>query len=225
MGLDMYLSKYPRYKDTTPHQISVMESYFSLKETQANGEYLDSDLKSWSGYDPSELPKQDVMDFYRPRYKHRYGSWDTEQKYGYKCIHQNLASWRKANQIHSWFVENVQGGVDDCGYYIVSEGVLEELLGICKQIKEQAVLKPGKVKNGYTLTKDGKCDWDYVDGFVITNLEVCEELLPTRGGFFFGSTEYDSYYMEDIDQTIEILEKVLKETDFVNEAVYYTSSW
>lgn len=224
MGLDMYLSKYPRYKDTTPHQIDIMESYFSLKEAQANGKHLDYGLESWSGYALSELPKQDVLDFYRPHYKHRYGFWDTKQEYGYDCIHQNLASWRKANQIHAWFVENVQDGVDDCGCYIVSEDTLEELLGICKQVKEKAVLIPGKVMNGYRYA-NGVEEPIYDDGLVITNPEVCEELLPTQSGFFFGSTQYDSYYMIDIDKTIEILEKVLKETDFVNEVVYYTSSW
>ena len=26
-----------------------------------------------------------------------------------------IASWRKANAIHKWFVDNVQDGVDDCG--------------------------------------------------------------------------------------------------------------
>lgn len=225
MGLDMYLDKYPRYKDTTPHQIDVMESYFSLKEAQEDGKHLDYDLESWSGYALSELPKQDVLDFYRPHYKHRYGSWDPGHEFGYECIHQNLASWRKANQIHAWFVDNVQDGVDDCGSYIVSENILEELLSVCKQVKDKVVLVPGKVKAGYTLTKDGKCNWNYVDGSLITNPEVCEELLPAQSGFFFGSTEYDSYYMSDIDQTIEVLEKVLKETDFMNEVVYYRSSW
>ncbi len=33
--------------------------------------------------------------------------------------------WRKANQIHNWFVKNVQGGVDDCGYYGVTKEKLE----------------------------------------------------------------------------------------------------
>ncbi len=28
--------------------------------------------------------------------------------------------WRKSNQIHQWFVENVQGGKDDCAEYSVS---------------------------------------------------------------------------------------------------------
>ena len=35
--------------------------------------------------------------------------------------------WRKSNQIHAWFVENVQKGVDDCGNYYVSREQLEEL--------------------------------------------------------------------------------------------------
>jgi hypothetical protein len=35
--------------------------------------------------------------------------------------------WRKSNQIHKWFVDNVQGGEDDCGNYFVSREQLEEL--------------------------------------------------------------------------------------------------
>ena len=30
-------------------------------------------------------------------------------------ITEELGYWRKANQIHRWFVENVQDGVDNCG--------------------------------------------------------------------------------------------------------------
>ena len=39
-----------------------------------------------------------------------------------------LAYWRKANQIHKWFVDNVQEGVDNCGEYYVSHEKLQELL-------------------------------------------------------------------------------------------------
>ncbi len=59
-----------------------------------------------------------------------------------------------------------------------------------------------------------------------------DELLPTTEGFFFGGTDYDEYYMRDIEYTIEILEQVLLEK-IVNEKgreyypadFYYTSSW
>ena len=36
--------------------------------------------------------------------------------------------WRKANQIHQWFVDNVQNSVDDCGSYTVDSCQLEELM-------------------------------------------------------------------------------------------------
>lgn len=204
MGLDMYLNKYPRYKGTTPYQIDVMEAYFDLQTKHTQGEYLDYNLEKWCGYKESELPAQDVVDFYRAQYQHRYSAGDTEHLFGWMRVDQNVAYWRKANQIHAWFVDNVQDGEDNCGSYMVSKESLEELLGICKELKE-------KVR--------------YEDGYIVTNPEVCEALLPSREGFFFGDTDYDSDYMEDISRTIEMLEKILKETDFETEVVYYHSSW
>lgn len=53
---------------------------------------------------------------------------------------------------------------------------------------------------------------------------LAEELLPTQGGFFFGSTEYDEWYFNDIKSTITELEAVLADTpeDWWFE---YQSSW
>jgi hypothetical protein len=50
------------------------------------------------------------------------------------------------------------------------------------------------------------------------------EILAPVGGFFFGSTEIDEYYWNDIEQTVIGLEKALalpeKEYEF-----YYQASW
>jgi len=45
-----------------------------------------------------------------------------------------LAYWRKANHIHSWFVKNVQNNTDECIAHQVSEEQLEELLRVCKEV-------------------------------------------------------------------------------------------
>ncbi len=42
--------------------------------------------------------------------------------------------WRKANAIHNWFVNNVQGGVDDCGEYRVPFSSLVKLRDLCKEV-------------------------------------------------------------------------------------------
>jgi hypothetical protein len=42
--------------------------------------------------------------------------------------------WRKANAIHKWFVDNVQGGVDDCSEYWVDPDKLQLLLETINQV-------------------------------------------------------------------------------------------
>ena len=49
-------------------------------------------------------------------------------------IVEDQAYWRKANQIHYWFVKNVQDGEDDCKPYEVSGEELLELIEICKKV-------------------------------------------------------------------------------------------
>lgn len=136
-------------------------------------------------------------------------------------IVEAVGYWSKANHIHKWFVENIQSGKDNCGEYYVPEEKMEELLLICKKIKKESILIDGAVINGYTYTEDGQEIPIVEEGKEIKNPEVAEKLLPTAKGFFFGSTDYDQYYMNDIDNTIEILEAALKEEG----EFYYQSSW
>ena len=101
------------------------------------------------------------------------------------------AYWRKANQIHKWFVDNVQGGEDNCGEYYVSHEKLKELLNTC------------------TLA--------------VTNKNP--NLLPPQAGFFFGGTDIDEWYWQDLMNTIEQIQRVLKLSEMSKLSFYYTSSW
>jgi len=52
-----------------------------------------------------------------------------------------VAYWRKANQIHKWFVDHVQDGKDDCEEYRVTRDQLQLLVDNCKLVlmnKEEA---------------------------------------------------------------------------------------
>lgn len=133
--------------------------------------------------------------------------------------------WRKANQIHNWFVEHVQDGIDDCCYHNeVTKEVLEELLDTCTKVYESCTMILGPVKNG-AMFKNG--EWiDCIEpGKVVIDPTLAKELLPTTSGFFFGGTDYDEYYVDQIENTIRIINDVLKGTDFDTEAIYYFSSW
>jgi hypothetical protein len=50
------------------------------------------------------------------------------------------------------------------------------------------------------------------------------KLLPPASGFFFGTYEYDEWYFEGIKQTIEQVERVLKEVP-ADWKITYQSSW
>ena len=67
---------------------------------------------------------------------------------------------------------------------------------------------------------------------VVLNTDVCEEMLPTEDGFFFGCTEYDEWYVKDIERTIEELKRIIKEHEaLVKSGVdecdiwYYYRAW
>jgi hypothetical protein len=107
-----------------------------------------------------------------------------------KYIIEEAGYWRKQNQIHRWFVDNVQNGVDNCGEYYVDIDDLKTLLELCEKVK--------------------------------ADHSLAEELLPSASGFFFGGTEYDEWYFDGIDNTIDILKEALEDE---RGDYYYSSSW
>ena len=106
-----------------------------------------------------------------------------------------IGYWRKANAIHRWFVENIQEGIDDCGNYYVSRDQLRTLKTLCEE----------------------SLQWDKDRG------SSEEPPLKTQGGFFFGSTDYDEWYVTDLENTIKIIDKCLALPS--NYDFYYSSSW
>lgn len=113
--------------------------------------------------------------------------------------------WRKANQIHNWFMQNCarrdeyDNPIDDCRPIEITVDKLEKLLDDCKK--------------------------------VLADHSLAETLLPTTDGFFFGSTRYDEYYFGQIEYTVEVIEPVLKfakhklEIKDYTWEVYYQASW
>ena len=60
---------------------------------------------------------------------------------------------------------------------------------------------------------------------IIAEPKQAIELMPTRSGFFFGSTEYDEFYMGDIQFTVDRFKKILSDPAFEKSDFYYQSSW
>jgi len=58
---------------------------------------------------------------------------------------------------------------------------------------------------------------------VLENPETASKHLPTASGFFFGSTEYDEYYISDLKRTILIIDKALSLPEDEYDIIYQAS--
>jgi hypothetical protein len=138
-------------------------------------------------------------------------------------IVEEIAYWRKANQIHKFMVERVQDGNDDCREYYVPIKVLRELVDVCKQVLSTVETVEGDVNHGTLFLSDGTSEKLTEKGQVVAQVEIAKNLLPTAPGFFFGKTDYDEDYLFDLQYTVDTLEPVLAQgEDFT---FYYSSSW
>lgn len=143
--------------------------------------YLTAERYIWSSEKPISDEVANLLGLQLDGERMRVNSVEAEAMY-----------WRKANAIHKWFVENIQGGEDNCRRYYVEREQLTELRDLCAKL--------------------------------CTQREMAEETLPTADGFFFGSTEYDEWYWNDIEGTVQGLDKALEAFDD-KWHFYYRSSW
>jgi hypothetical protein len=58
---------------------------------------------------------------------------------------------------------------------------------------------------------------------VLSDRGLAQELLPTQSGFFFGSTEYDEDYFEELERTEKELTEVLRDGTW--DYLEYQASW
>ena len=208
MGLDMYISKVKRVGGLKLEKILDTEDYVEYLDRPEK--FKDCTFEQWCGKSEKNVVKS-AVDAVRANMEYdehpAFMEGIDDYKPSFKTVTKNIAYWRKANQIHNWFVQNIQNGNDDCKRYELDPDDLRQLLETVNKVMESCELVEGK------------------DGKVIKDSSVARTLLPSCKGFFFGTTDYDEWYYLELEYTKETIEKILAETDFDNWIVYYGSSW
>lgn len=88
--------------------------------------------------------------------------------------------WRKANQIHKWFVDNIQKGVDNCATYCVDRKDLQKLLETCQEV----LRNPGRAeellptKDGFFFGDTAYDEWYFYD--IQDTIDICKWCLDER---------------------------------------------
>jgi len=108
MGLDMYLKRLPKVE--TNEQVDELISFESgdVDRLVEHGKRLNENF---------DVERHLTL---------------PEDWFPYGWAGKEVGYWRKANHIHRWFVENVQGGMDECVPHIVTKEKIEELLDAAK---------------------------------------------------------------------------------------------
>ena len=130
--------------------------------------------------------------------------WVDQAGYSGISISYPVAYWRKANAIHNWFVQNVQDDRDECQKSYVSPQNLRDLREAC-----EAVL--ATENNSLLSVSEVAVEWG----------------LAPKAGFFFGSTEYDEWYYQDLRYTVETINRLESKGVFDNAwtDIEYQASW
>jgi hypothetical protein len=131
---------------------------------------------------------------------------NSEPEYDGDMYGKELMYWRKANQIHNWFVQNCQNGVDDCGRYAITVADLMKLKELCEKI-----LTMTEKRKAMRYTSFCAREKEEVDVLCLTpeGVAFAMEHLPSRSGFFFGGTEYDDWYVWALENTVEQINDTL----------------
>ncbi len=196
MGLDMFLrARKKDWKEKIPRNVLAKDV-----------DYIDDRDKF-----VKELGADKILDLILNKYVFVWQ--DATINYVGLDIDKEVGYWRKANAIHHWFVENVQNGEDDCGYYIVTKEQLKTLQEICEKVYES-------LDDNDMTTKINKNGFEVK---IYNHIELAEDLLPMVDGFFFGGTDYTKYYKEDLLDTINICNRCQFIPDDME--ILYHSSW
>lgn len=107
-----------------------------------------------------------------------------------------IGYFRKFNALHSYIVKTFADGIDNCQDIILYKEDVEKI----KKVLDD-------VLNAHQ------------------QVEKAKEILPTQSGFFFGGTDYDEFYFEDVKDAADLMQSFLDNFDFENYQLVYQASW
>ena len=122
MGLDMYLTKTKRVKEFSTEDYAKVNNALPWEPEEYNWDKglaeLCPDLKS------KGVEQLNDAVYIKGE----------KSSFQYITLKKEIGYWRKANQIHNWFVNECQDGVDECQLTEVHKEDLEELLEKCYSV-------------------------------------------------------------------------------------------
>ena len=171
MGLDMYLKSAPKVKsieELMALEIRLSKAYFDKTlEKELKAAKKDLNLKKDIEYEISDWYTKEEFEEYSAAGEH----------VAKVVIRKEIGYWRKFNALHAWFVENVQGGEDECRPHIVTEDQLRELLFSLANINKKNAKEVLPTQQGFFFGGTGYDEyyWEEVDRLKLFLMDLLGE--------------------------------------------------
>lgn len=198
MGLDMYLYK------SKKGQFKARQNYYDAmnKHWEKWEPILRSLPRKDNGWELDDSKMTDQQKADRDQEAKEREGISVSMNYNEDSQRDNeIHYWRKFNALHGYIVQNFADGVDKCQTIEIKDvdgsykGGVKDILDALRRTKKK--LDAGK-KTGL-------------------------DMMPTAG-FFFGSTEIDKWYEEDVAEALEFFNKLYEELED-DDVIYYEASW
>lgn len=107
-----------------------------------------------------------------------------------------IGYFRKFNALHSYIVKTFANGVDNCQDIILYKEDVEQIKKVLDDVLN-----------------------------VHQQAEKAKEILPTQSGYFFGGTDYDEFYFNEVKVAVDLMQNLLDNFDFESYQLVYRASW
>lgn len=208
MGLDIYGHLVKKVRSSKEEPLKSIDEYAKIADEQAKARFHEFAVASMKRL---EEVKDDVKK-YREVYDDVFSHMADFTEYSFK-YEEMLEEPNNVSVVKDFFNE-----FED-RYYAESDVYFRKVNFVYNFFSNKLVDKCCFADKSDIEELISRCDK------VLADHSLAQELLPTRSGFFFGSTEYGKWYFSDVEDCKEQMEKLLSKYNEDTDVVFFIMSW
>lgn len=209
MGLDVYFHKVKKVRSSKSEPLKSISKYWDLVDERATKRFSDFAAES---LEKLEKSKDDVGEYERIYNEIFPGKMKEFTEYVFKYI-------KMCDGVHS--IDEVREFFDHFAkaYYAESDAYFRKVNFLYRFFEDKLEDERCFVTKSDIEELISRCDK------VMADNSLAVELLPTRSGLFFGSTDYDEWYFKDVKDVKYQMSKLLEDFDEDTDIIFVVMSW
>lgn len=214
MGLDIYFYKVKNVSKSKDEQLDCIDFYLDLNEKKAKqrvSRFANKSLKRLKAAKDENEYKEIYLDIFQnekkgipkfTKYRFEYEDMISDIQYDVDKVKEFFNDFKR----HYYAQEDAYFRKVNFVYHFFSPKLQNECCFVTKEDLKELISRCKRV-----LKNKSK--------------RLAEELLPTQSGFFFGSTDYDEYYFDDVKDCKMQMKKLLKGFNEEKDVILVVMSW